>query len=251
MQKPIIGVTTRTAPLPPSLLPSVMVQKSYTTAIIHAGGIPVLIPSEITQDGWDQLIDRMDGILFTGGGDIAIEYFNGEQHPSVYGIDHPRDELELGLAQKAVKDEKPFLGICRGLQIVNVALGGTLYTHIPDQLSNALLHDYPGEDSFKARTALLHSVNLDVQSQLGKILFEETLQVNSLHHQGIKNVAPGLKAVAISSDGLVEAVEYSGHPFGIAVQWHPEWLTDQEPIQRLFKAFVDAAGQISNARNSK
>jgi putative glutamine amidotransferase len=133
------------------------------------------------------------------------------------------------------------LGICRGLQVANVALGGTLYTHIPDQHPNALQHEYSGEDGIPARTALVHPVRIEEGSRIGKILGEPILNVNSLHHQGIKAVAPGLKAVAFAPDGLVEAVEMSEHPFAIAVQWHPEWLTDQEPIRRLFRAFVEAA----------
>ena len=240
---PIIGITTRTAPVPPSLLPSVMVQKSYTDAILNAGGLPVLIPSDIKEDGWQALIERLDGILFTGGGDIAVEYFNGDQHQAVYGIEPARDAIELGLTRAVVADARPFLGICRGLQVINVALGGTLYTHIPDQVEKALVHDYPGDDGIPARTALMHPVNIDSDSQISRIMGATTLQVNSLHHQGVKNVAPVLRAVAYASDGLVEAVELPGHPFGIAVQWHPEWLTDQETIRRLFKAFVDAAAE--------
>ena len=218
-----------------------MVQKSYTDAILNAGGIPLLIPSDVKESGWKELGKRLDGILFTGGGDIATEYFNGDFHPMVYGIDAPRDTLELGLAREAVVGALPFLGICRGLQVVNVALGGTLYTHIPDQLPNALTHDYPGEDGILARTALMHPVHINPDTQLVKILGQPELQVNSLHHQGIKELAPEAKAVAFAPDGLVEAIELPTHPFGIAVQWHPEWLRDQEPIQRLFKAFVDAA----------
>ena len=241
MPKPIIGITTRTAPVPPSLLPSVMVQQSYTRAILNAGGLPVLIPSDIAEGDWFELFKRLDGLLFTGGGDIATRLFNGVDHPEVYGVDAPRDAIELGLARYAANEGKPFLGICRGLQVANVALGGTLYTHIPDQLPGALVHDFPGEDGIPTRTALAHLVRIEEDSQIGKILAQPILHVNSLHHQGIKDVAPGLKAVAYAPDGLVEAVEMPEHPFGIAVQWHPEWLTDQEAIQRLFKAFVDAA----------
>jgi putative glutamine amidotransferase len=240
---PIIGITTRIAPVLPSTLPSVMVQKSYIDAIHNAGGLPVLIPSDINECEQKELVDRLDGILLTGGGDIAIDYFNGEQHPAVYGIDAARDATELGLMKNAISSGKPFLGICRGLQVVNVALGGTLFTHIPDQLSNALVHDYPGEDGIQARTTLLHPVEIEVDSQLGRILGKKTLQVNSLHHQGIKDVAPGLRSVAFAPDELVEAIELPDHPFGIAVQWHPEWLTDQEAIRRLFKAFVNAAAE--------
>ncbi len=241
MPTSIIGITTRTAPVPPSSLSSAMLQMSYINAILQAGGVPVLIPSALTENGWKQLFKRLDGILFTGGGDIATELFHGEPHPAVYGIDAPRDEIELGLARVAAEEGKPFLGICRGLQIANVALGGTLYTHIPDQHPNAVLHEYPGEDGIEARTALVHLVRIEEGSQMSKILAEPILQVNSLHHQGIKDLAPGFRSVAYAPDGLVEAVELQEHPFGIAVQWHPEWLTDQEPIRRLFKAFVDAA----------
>lgn len=242
MSLPIIGITTRKAPVKPSNLPSVMAQQSYVNSILKAGGLPVLIPSGIKENGWDELVNRFDGILFTGGGDIALEYFHGEPHPAVYGIDPERDALELGICHKVIEKGKPFLGICRGLQVVNVALGGTLFTHIPDQLGNALVHDFPGEDSLEARTTLLHEVNLKAGSRLSNIMGVTNLKVNSLHHQGIKDVAPGLRAVGYSPDGLVEAVELSGHLFGIAVQWHPEWLTNFTPIQKLFESFINAAG---------
>ncbi|MCX6068962.1 MAG: gamma-glutamyl-gamma-aminobutyrate hydrolase family protein [Chloroflexi bacterium] len=241
MSAPIIGITTRTAPVSEGGLNSVMVQQSYTNAILNAGGVPVLIPSDVPESGWKVLFERLDGILFSGGGDIATEYFNGEPHPAVYGIEANRDEIELGLARFSAENQKPFLGICRGLQVVNVALGGTLYTHIPDQLPKALVHEFPGADGVPARTALAHPVRIEEGSRISQIFAEPILNVNSLHHQGVKDVAPGLKAVAYAPDGLVEALELPDHPFGIAVQWHPEWLTDQAAVRRLFKAFVDAA----------
>lgn len=252
MSLPLIGITTRTAPLPPSNLLSVMVQRTYTNAILEAGGVPVLIPSDIPQEGWEVLFEKLNGILFTGGGDIAVEYFHGVDHPEVYGIEPARDAIEVGMANLAYAQGTPFLGICRGLQVINVALGGTLYTHIPDQLAGALLHDYPGEDGVPARTALAHTVTLDPQAQIASIMDSDLINVNSLHHQGIKDVAPVLKAVGHSDDGLVEAIEAPGHPWGIAVQWHPEWLTDQAEVKRLFKSFVDAAidRQRKNASRS-
>ena len=108
----------------------------------EAGGIPMLIPSGITEEAVKSLFERLDGILLTGGGDIAIERFDGEPHPRVEGVDPDRDTLELALVQAAAESGKPFLGICRGFQVVNVALGGTLYTHIQDQLPGAIKHDY-------------------------------------------------------------------------------------------------------------
>lgn len=238
MSTPLIGVTTRTAPVPPSDLPFVMVQTSYTKAILQAGGTPVLIPAELPESNWRALFTRLDGILFTGGSDLATELFNGEPHPAVYGVDPARDALELGLIRLAANNEKPFLGICRGLQAVNVALGGTLYTHIPDQHPGALKHDCG--DQYRL---LAHPVRVEEGSHLGQILGEPLLQVNSLHHQGIKVLAPGLNAVALAPDGLVEGVELPKHLFGLAVQWHPEWLTDQAAMRNLFKAFVEASGK--------
>jgi putative glutamine amidotransferase len=147
----------------------------------------------------------------------------------------------LGLARSAAVDGKPFLGICRGLQVANVALGGTLYTDIPDQVPNALNHNSQHSDIYKERTQLVHPVHIEHDSRVNEILGRPILQVNSLHHQGIKALAASLKAVAYAPDGIIEAIELPGHPFGMAVQWHPEWLMDDESVRRLFKAFVDAA----------
>jgi putative glutamine amidotransferase len=219
-----------------------MIQQAYPNAILQAGGTPVLIPSGMPESVWKELFLRLDGILFPGGPDVAIERFGGVPHPAVYGVDDARDSIELGLVNLAAETGKPFMGICRGCQVVNVALGGTLYTHIPDQYPDALKHD--GDEY----TFLAHPIRVEEASQLGEILGEPLLNVNSLHHQGIKDVAPSLKAVAFAPDGLVEAVALPEHPFAVAVQWHPEWLTDQEPIRRLFKAFVDAAGEGSRKK---
>lgn len=251
MKSPIIGLTTRTVLKDEAVLPSLTVQMSYINAIIHAGGIPVLIPSVIGEDAWNDLAQSLDGILFTGGGDISLDYFEGENHPAIYGIDPHRDAIEIGLARRASQGQIPFLGICRGIQVVNVALGGTLFTHIPDQVPHAEVHDYPGEDSLTARTALLHSVEIVSGSQFNQITGESVLKVNSLHHQGLKKIASGATPVAYSPDGLVEAIEFRNHPFGIAVQWHPEWLTDQEPTRKLFKAFVDAASKNIHSRDAR
>jgi putative glutamine amidotransferase len=142
----------------------------------------------------------------------------------------------------SVNDGKPLLGICRGAQVMNVALGGTLYTHIIDQLRGAIDHDYPGN----LRREIVHPVNVDETSRSAEIFGETLLKVNSLHHQGLKDIAPGLRAVGHAPDGLVEIVELPGHPYAVAVQWHPEWLTDQQPMRNLFKSFVDA----SSGKNS-
>ena len=214
-----------------------MLMQSYVKAIMHAGGVPVLIPSLIAEDGWDALYARLDGILFSGGGDIGLEYAPGDLHPRIDDVDPARDSVELKMLNAAASDGKPFLGICRGCQVMNVALGGTLYTHIPDQFPNALDHSYPGN----MRTVLVHEVKIGEGTRIADIYGEPIIKVNSLHHQGLKDIAPSLRIAGHASDGLVEAVELPEHPFGLAVQWHPEWLTDQESTRNLFRTFVEAA----------
>jgi putative glutamine amidotransferase len=236
--KPIIGITTNQS-TNANGQPTIMLMQSYVNAVIQAGAVPVLIPSRIAEDGWEAVYSRLEGVLFSGGGDIAMEFSPGEPHPRIDGVDRARDSVELKMLQAAASDGKPFLGICRGCQVMNVALGGTLYTHIPDQLPDALDHDYPGN----MRRVLVHEVKLEEGTHLAKIFEESILKVNSLHHQGIKDVAPAMRVAGYARDGLVEAVELPDHPFGLAVQWHPEWLTDQEGTRNLFRKFVEAAGQ--------
>lgn len=234
--KPLIGITTNQSTNIHGH-PTIAVMQSYIHAVMQAGGVPVLIPSMIHADGWDSLYARLDGILFSGGGDIGIERFSGEPHPRIDDVDPQRDAVELKMAQAAAEDGKPFLGICRGAQVLNVALGGNLYTHIQDQLPNSLDHAYPGN----RRTVLVHEVKLEEGTRIAEVMGEPILKVNSLHHQGLKDIAPSLRVTGLAPDGLVEAVELPDHPFGIAVQWHPEWLTDQQPTRNLFKKFVQAA----------
>ena len=239
MSTPVIGLTTYNGENKYGF-PIAALMHKYIAALTEAGGAPVLIPSGLADEAVQSLIGRLDGILLTGGGDIAIERFDGESHPRVDGVDPDRDAVEFALLRAAAESGKPFLGICRGFQVVNVALGGTLYTHIQDQFPGALKHDY---DSGSQRQVLAHKIRVEKTSHLADILDETDLQVNSLHHQGVKDLAPLLSPVAYAPDGLVEAVELPNHPFGIAVQWHPEWLTDQPVTRRLFQAFVEAAGK--------
>jgi putative glutamine amidotransferase len=234
--KPLIGITTNQSSNAYGQ-PTVMLMQSYVTAILQAGGAPVLIPSMVAEDGWDALYARLDGILFSGGGDIALKHFAGDPHPRIDDVDPARDSVELRMVQAASSDGKPFLGICRGCQVLNVGLGGTLFTHILDQLPNALDHSYPGN----MRTVLVHEVKIEEGTHIAEILGEPIIKVNSLHHQGLKDIAPSLRVAGHAPDGLVEAVELPDHPFGLAVQWHPEWLTDQQSTRNLFRKFVEAA----------
>jgi len=236
--KPVIGITTNHSTNSYGQ-PLVLLQQSYVKALLQAGGVPVLIPSLVANDGWDALYARLDGILFSGGGDIGLEYSPGDPHPRIDDVDPERDSVELKMLNAAASDGKPFLGICRGCQVMNVALGGTLYTHIPDQLPNALDHSYPGN----LRTVLVHQVKIEEGTHTAEIFGEPIIKVNSLHHQGLKDIAPSVRVAGHAPDGLVEAIELPDHPFGLAVQWHPEWLTDQEGTRNLFRKFVQAVGQ--------
>ena len=238
MTKPLIGITTRNGKDSDGH-PFTALQHSYVNAIIQAGGLPVLIPSNLFVEDFLELYSRVSGILFSGGGDISLNYFHGSDHPRIGEVDDNRDFTEISLMRVAVNEGKPVLGICRGAQVMNVALGGTLYTHIYDQLQGALDHAYPGD----LRRTLVHPVNVDETSHSAEIFGETLLNVNSLHHQGLKDIAPGLRVAGHAPDGLVEVVEIPDHPYAVAVQWHPEWLTDQAAMQRLFKSFVDASGR--------
>ncbi len=234
--KPLIGITSRSSRDADSH-PTLSLQNTYIHAISQAGGVPFALPSILSEDQLNDLYPKLGGIVFSGGGDLDPATFGGSLHSSVSSVDSVRDVTEIFLARTAMNDGKPMLGICRGAQLINVALGGTLYTHLPDQLKNGLDHN-PGS----SRTALVHPVNVDETSSAAELFGCTLLNVNSLHHQGIKDLAPDMHAIGHAPDGLIEMVEIKGHPFAWAVQWHPEWLLDQEPMRRFFARFIQVCG---------
>jgi len=236
---PLIGITTKRTDLQ-SIMPTHAVSEAYLRAVQRAGGVPVMIPASLSISQMNALVSRLDGLLLTGGGDLDPVLFNGTPHPSVYDVDAERDNVEIHLIQQAVQAGFPFLCICRGIQVFNVALGGTLYTDIGSQKPDALKHDwFPGHP----RDYLAHTINVKPNSRLSAILQSTNTEVNSLHHQGIHTPADGLHISATAPDGLVEAVEIPDHPFALGVQWHPEWLIKLEPMQSLFSALVRAASE--------
>jgi putative glutamine amidotransferase len=210
-------------------------KEAYFASIRLAGGEPVVFPMDTPVDKVPEIAATFQGILLTGGGDIDPAIFNGEPHPNVYGIDPQRDLLEIALVNYCASNNLPLLGICRGLQVINVALGGTLYTDITDQLTGALRHScfpaYP-------RDYLAHSIHLTVSTRLTAITGQNQIMVNSMHHQGIKNLAPDLTLSAIAPDGLAEGIEFMFHPFLLGVQWHPECLPNSPSDLAIFSAFV-------------
>lgn len=217
---------------------SVNLPETYIQAIVSAGGAPVVIPLGLDEDTLRSIASRLDGLLFSGGGDVHPERYGSVMHTAVHSIDTDRDRVELFLLQETIKQQTPFLGICRGLQVINVGLGGTLYEDILDQHPNAIDHrSQPG----KPRHYLAHPVEVVLESQLGRILGAQKVEVNSLHHQGIRRLAPGLRSTATAPDGIIEAFELPDYPFGLAVQWHPECLPDHPAMRRIFQAFIQAA----------
>jgi putative glutamine amidotransferase len=237
MVYPVIGVTTMRRKSQYGLQLASLAE-AYVKALSQAGACPVLIPNQLPEQALDDLLARLDGILFTGGGDIAAKYYQAETHPKINGVESARDQLELSILERVVQDGKPFMGICRGLQLINVGLGGSLYADIAEQVPEADKHDYyPDWD----RDFLSHPVSTQPDSRLAAILGNNSTAVNSLHHQAIRDLAPGLVATAHAPDGIIEAVELLQHPFGLAVQWHPEWLTAHSQMRRLFAAFIEAA----------
>lgn len=233
---PVIGVTAGHTPSSTSL-PFNSVNEAYLRAIRRAGGLPLMIPVGNERKELEVLLKRLDGLLLTGGGDIDPARFGGLPHPRVYDIDEARDRQEIDLVQIAAATNLPFLGICRGCQVINIAMGGTLFTDIEDQKPGALKHDwFPGHP----REYLAHEINIEKNSLLNTILNIQSAQTNSLHHQGINRLAPGLKASAHTPDGLIEAVEVNTR-FGLGVQWHPEWLPEDPQMQAIFRALIEKA----------
>lgn len=237
MPAPVIGITTSRATNKMSF-PILYIGEAYTQALIRADACPVLIPSGLPETALHALVSRLDGILFSGGGDVEPERYGSRPHPLVSDMDRDRDRVEIQLIRDSIQSGLPFLGICRGLQVINVALGGSLYEDILDQHPQAVRHQYASE---YPRDYLAHPVTLAGTSRLSRILGTTSTQVNSLHHQGIRDLAPGIMASACSPDGIVEALEVPGHRFGLAVQWHPEWMAADPGMTALFRAFVEAA----------
>lgn len=212
------------------------VNRDYIQSVLRAGAAPAVLP--LTEDEHVQiaLLTRLDGLLLSGGPDVDPVLYGEEKLPCCGEILAVRDAMELSLFRKALKIGLPVLGICRGLQVMNVALGGTLYQDIATQLPGAIKH--PCYDTPRDK---VHEVTVADQSLLHRISGLTRIGVNSRHHQGVKRLANGLVATAYSEDGLIEAFDYPAEKFVMAVQWHPESLSDRYPeAQAIFNAFAEA-----------
>lgn len=220
--------------------PTYFLRARYLRAIEDLGGIPLILPLSADRPTRRALLGRVHGLMLTGSGpDLPPRLYGERRRYTFRVVSRRRYECELDLAQIAVERKIPMLGICGGMQAINVALGGSLIQDIPSQLDAPLAHRSP----FPA-TRLCHRVAVKERTLLRRIVKQPTIRVNSSHHQSVKGVAPGLVASAVASDGVIEAIEAPGHPFFLGVQWHPEFLYDRHALhRRLFRAFVRAAGR--------
>lgn len=233
--KPLIGITSTIVSLSPPYN-GAYVADGYFAGIAKAGGIPVIIPLVEEEDVWHDLLERVDGLIFTGGSDIHPLTYGEDLHPKIGDLYPVRDRVEMMAAKYAFGLDKPILGICRGCQLLNVAMGGTLYQDINSQRGNSSLHMQTAP-----RDEGTHYVSLDPESRLAEIFQAKRILTNSFHHQAIKTLAPGLKKVAEANDGIIEAFESLEHTFVLGIQFHPEmmWHRDQE-MAKVANYFVNS-----------
>lgn len=211
--------------------------RAYTAAVEMAGGAPVVLPLVDDLRLAEIYLGALDGLLLAGGGDVDPARFGEDPLPELGRVDPERDALEIALARRALELDLPVLGICRGIQVLNVAVGGTLYQDLEAQVPHSLQHQQTAP-----RWYPIHEVRLEPESLLARIYQTESLRVNSFHHQAVRVVGQPFRVAAKSKDAVIEAVESRAHAFAVGVQWHPECMVERYPVQRLlFTAFVKAA----------
>lgn len=230
--KPLIGITSDLDSHGETL-----VQSNYSRAILRAGGLPVVLPAGL--EDIDQICDRLDGLLLTGGEDVNPLCYGEEPHQELGKLSPERDEMELALARCMVRKDKPVLGICRGQQVLNVALGGTIHQHIYSQLTADELFQHKQQADREFAT---HSVDLVEGSRLASLAGGLEARVNSLHHQAVNVVGQPLVVTAVAKDGVIEGLESTEHRFVMSVQWHPEALANRQDSLslKLFEKFIES-----------
>ena len=240
MSLPVIGITGRSdqSARPPNISLFVTAQ-TYVRAVELGGGAPVIIPPPLEEAKLRAIFAHLDGLLLSGGGDIQPSFFGEEDSGLLWLVDEERDRSELALARWALEEKLPLLAICRGLQVLNVAAGGTLIQDIPSHVPGALNHS---PVSGQPKSSVVHTVDVIADSQLSTLVGAGTLGVNSTHHQAVRALGDGLIVTARSPDGIVEGLELPDHPFCIGVQWHPEAMIESQPLMHhLFEGLAEAA----------
>ncbi|MFB4160891.1 gamma-glutamyl-gamma-aminobutyrate hydrolase family protein [Geomicrobium sp. JSM 1781026] len=234
MEKPIIGITSSIKEDGTH-----MISKDNIRSIVDHGGVPFILPN-VTLDGAAALMsDKLDGLLVTGGGDIDPTLFGEEPHPSLGTIHPDRDTFEMRIIEEFLKRDLPILSICRGCQVVNIAAGGDMYQDIYAQKDEELLQHQQKAPRFHTS----HYIDVVQNTKLAELSGSTRYRVNSYHHQAVREIAPGFRVSATSSDGVIEAFESDAHRFVLNVQWHPENLSEDVYANRLFAAFIEATKQ--------
>lgn len=259
MQKrPVIGVPTHTLQvlggIPSECPPSWVMSQRYVNTLAAAGALPWLIPLLPDEATVREMYEELDGVFLPGGADVDPASFGATRHPKTdLRTDPPRDLVELAFVRWALADGKPVLGVCRGVQIINIACGGTLWQDVADERPGSIKHDYfPFGGQQWSRDHLAHPVRVIAGSRLAESAGAGEMQVNSMHHQGIRELGAGLVATAFAPDGLIEGAELAEGQFVVGVQWHPEVLTDSDArMRRLFRAFIDAAADFRESREGR
>lgn len=237
----VIGICCKTrlsTPADKRLLPleQDFQNRDYVRSVVEAGGAPVLLPCRGDEQVIAAFLDRVDGLIVSGGDDMDPRHYRQQPSPGLERIDPLRDQLDLALIPAALERQMPMLCICRGIQSLNVVRGGTLYQDIPSQLPSAVRHRQRAPWGYPT-----HVVALAAETQLAEVLGRNSINTNSFHHQGIRDLGKGLRAAGHTPDGLIECVELPTHPFCLGVQWHPEHMTpDHEHACALFTALVTA-----------
>ena len=240
MTKPLIGIGSDIS-VTPGKRDRAFVYTTYVDSLRRAGAIPVLIPPQ--PENAREIVEELDGLVLAGGDDCDPAIYGEEKHPTVEPMDARRQEGDLTLAKIARERGIPTLGICLGVQVMNIAAGGTLVQDIDSQMQTEIEHVSEPED--RAR----HDVLIENDTRLASILGNREINVNSSHHQAIKKIGDGLRVTAQAPDGIVEGLEDPKHPFYVGVQWHPEDMPREESASKIFRAFVEAARQYAEKRN--
>jgi len=240
--KPLIGITTGeirnlTEPWSPIIYGQ---SYTYSDAIIRAGGLPVLLPLTNDVEVLRQLYHKLDGLLFAGGNDLDPKLYGQEAYPETVDFSPARDHVEVQLMKWTLADQKPILAICRGMQLLNVLGGGTLYQHIKKDLKQASDHEISTRK--KTLVDLAHQLSVEPTSKLAALIHSTTIAANTHHHQAIHRLADNLRVSARSEDGLIEVIEGDGEGYTMGIQCHPESLSSVEPKWDLvFAAFIESA----------
>lgn len=240
MHPPLVGIPSYGSEKDPddATLFTFRMTQTYIQRLEAAGAAPFIIPLLQREPALRAIYETLDGLLLAGGGDVAPSFFGESPHPELESVNRDRDRVELTLLRWAFEDRLPILAICRGIQVLNVGAGGTLYQDIEDQIPDAGDHRHPKPKPYDYRA---HEVAIEPDSRLSELMGGCKTHVNSLHHQAVKDVAPGFRVTARAGDQVIEGIELVDDHFAVGVQWHPELLAAEDPVQQaLFDGFMNA-----------